>query len=362
LCEEEAMQRTVIMLLSVGLALALVSCEIAGGPAGEEELSDEVVAEAAESAMEVASLALAARWSGDYSGLSAYLAANDPDREVLAALEKHGVFAAAPAPKGVPGLPPFAGGAYMNGDVLVCKGSGSGISNLMEMILVRGYGHAGILNKELANAGAASVLSADIDYLTAFEPGRFALTYETYEGWRDGNDTVTVLRKAQGLGNLPAGFTKPFDDVYNGYHVGSVYAFFGYAGIEYGAFEPIPRIDSKYWYCSKTAWRVLHEASAGGIDSEQANFYFGADDKWRAFKDSLLYDLLKVYLYNKAPFAWWKWWKWSELERAAEAKLADALEELVTPDELRAWDGFGYAQPYGNTSYDATVWTGYTGY
>ena len=51
-------------------------------------------------------------------------------------------------------LPPYSPSLYANGDVLVCKGSGTLVSELMSQMLVRGYAHSGVLNADLAAAGA----------------------------------------------------------------------------------------------------------------------------------------------------------------------------------------------------------------
>jgi hypothetical protein len=197
-----------------------------------------------------------------------------------------------------------------------------------------------------------------VDYLqNYFQEGDHSLTYETYAGWKAGNDVVTVLRWNGGA--FPSGMYGEihalFDDIYAKpvNQGGTVYAFLGYLGTPYKAFEPIPRTDNHYWYCSKVAWRVFAGPEYQGPDIERADFYF-TNGKWTVFKNSLLYKLYVLCLI-KCGYPFWL------VPGQAQRKIQDVLARLVTPDELRASTLFGKVATYGDASLDK-CWDAFGGW
>jgi hypothetical protein len=318
------MKRTSILLcLAAALLLSAVACQ---PPAAADETS---LADAKAAAL--LSALVTADATGDYRPVEAILASDDVDGQLRAALVAHGALPQGPLAAvrltggGSPlPLPPYGPDAYHNGDVLLCKGSGTLVSALMRQTLVRGYGHAGIINTVLADAGADNcVLSSDADYILG---GGEALNYESLLDWA-GNDIVTVMRPVSAVPTIAANIM----DIANNRDGHTVYAFLGYLGTPYGSFQPIPRMDNDYWYCSKVPWRVYNDA---GVNVEDSAFYDescqGAQ-RWTPFRESLLYQTYLVYLFITNPFKSGSW-----RQAKADAQVRYVLQELITPDELRA--------------------------
>lgn len=330
-----------IRLAVAGLmVLALAACQQV---VLETEPEDAATVEAAEKSGELVESLTAANADGDFTEVEAILARDDPDGELRAALEEAGLLAVPgqerllTGAQGVPDLPPFTAAAYRHGDVLVSKGSGTLTSTLMDLALVRGYGHAGILDKELSEELAlvvedvAAVLSADVDYLTE---GGYAITLQTYDDWVADNDIVTVLRlpdSAYPVGE--PGSPSPLSVAIAAIAAkapGTEYAFLGYPGASVGSFEPIPKSDEHYWYCSKVPYAVYLQDGVA-VDIEQGDFYTG--ELWPAFRESLLYKIYAFYTRLCHPF-----WSSRRVRNAADGLVKEVLAELVTPDELRADD------------------------
>ena len=326
------MKKVLVWLCLVGLVLALTVCQQPTSPANEA--ASEVDAGARTS--EMINLIVESRATGDFTELEAMLAEDDSEGELRQILADQGVFSAAtPKQVNLLPLPSFTPEDYANGDVLVSRGSGGLTSTLMALILSQGYGHAGILNLDLAASGAC-ILSADVDYLTGEREA--AVNYETYSDWRTSNDIITVLGY-EGPGS-PEGIGQAIADLY-GSAPGTIYAFLGYPGASVGAFEPIEKGDEKYWYCSKVPWRVYNALPpAGTIDIEASGFYGqlaydGGPQRWELFKNSVMY---KIYLfYLKLQHPWWPLrWIVARADNGLWYAGDSILKELVSPDELRA--------------------------
>jgi hypothetical protein len=347
-------------LCLAALLLALSACQLVHGPEdGKNE--EQAVAEARLKTSEVVALIAEAKATGDFRALEEFLQGEDP--EVRALLEEHGVFQQPAAAKAItPDLPRFTnedGFEYANGDVLVSKGSGTAVSDIMSLVLVRGYSHAGILNQDLAEIDYESysgcVLSADVDYLTNSAKSG-ALNYESYHGWQANNSVVTVLRADE----APSGDWEEDGEVvrgdmyefFNGLDNGedTVYAFMGYPGTGFGCFEAIPADNNKYWYCSKVPYRVFLDTI--GTDIEAKEFYFDERyDRWTVFQDSLLFRLYKLYLWLTGTRWWW-------LTARANEGIKEALDVLITPDELRASNALQVQATFGESWFDDEVWDG----
>lgn len=313
-------------------------------------------------------LLVTAQATGDFSQVNAQAAADDPSGKLGSVVGEYETTARGllswlkptPPPEEVK-LPEFdateaiGGGTrplYENGDVLVCRGSSSPISNAMNLVLTAGYGHAGIFDEGIYEAtkeslgswDAYAILSADIDFLT--DPGpdadggqSWALNYETYRDWVTNNDIITVLHST--VGGQPGPHATA--NVYS-HHQGSIYTFIDLS------FNPINRDNNRAWYCSMVPWRAYHQSYEDGgtefdaVSIENAGFYGihqdasgvwqpdgNPDDKWTVFRSSLLYQVYKIYLWLQNPWS-------STLQARADRQLIQVLGELITPDELRTSD------------------------
>jgi hypothetical protein len=337
------MKRTAMLIALAAACFALtVACQPAA-VTGDDTSAADIKAAALMNAL------ITANATGDFAPVEQILARDDVNGELRAVLTAHGALPQGPfAPLSFTGggtplpLPPYNATLYSNGDVMLCKGSGTFVSEMMRQMLVRGYGHSGILNADLANAGADNcVLSSDADYITG---GGEALNYQSFLDWA-GNDIVTVLHATSPVPTI-AGNIGAIAANRDG---GTVYAFLGYLGTPYASFQSIPRMDNDYWYCSKVPWRVYNNA---GVNTEAAGFYdqaYQGAQRWTPFRESLLYQTYSVYVFITNPFKSSAWRK-----AKADAQVRSVLQELVTPDELRASPALtrAFTVTAGGVSYD----------
>jgi len=152
-----------LLFVLLGLSLLFVSCSQSVAPSQAE--IDNAVAKADTQSQKVVDLLA----DNDEKGLSDYLAAEDPEGDVAALVDAYKTKMSAAAFKaktGGAGIPLFNDpDSYNNGDVLVFQGDGSSWqAQLMSLVLVGTFGHAGVLDQGLANLydNSACVLSATI--------------------------------------------------------------------------------------------------------------------------------------------------------------------------------------------------------
>jgi len=327
------MMRKVLVLAAAVLALVIFSCQLHD----EEAQVVSAVETANAGAVDVLDLVIHAKAAQDFSALEDFLAEEDRDGELRALLAAEGVFAPPVQAKAIadyPGGPSFptsfADGAFANGDVLLSRSSGTWTSNLMSLVLNKGYGHGGILYQNLASEtdpNAGCVLSADLE----------GLNFQSYLEWQAA-DSIAVMRDNTSLGLADRDLTGVL------YEMPFPYTCYSFLLPE---FMPVTREDDYFWYCSKVPYRVYRDL---GEDIENSAFYELGDPggKWAELRDSLLYKVYKLYLTWSLP-----WWKWRQIPALADAQLRLVLGELVTPDELR-WSAekLEWIQTYGDDSPD----------
>ncbi|GEM_PF-6013516 len=311
------MKKVLILLLSCLAVFALfffvMSCSQQAGPSQGELNNAE--AKASEATQKVVDLLA----ENDNEALADYLATEDPSGEVAALVDSYKLEQAMAA-KDTTGVT-FDPADYENGDVLVFQGSGeSWQGNLMSLILVGTFGHAGVLDKDLADdiEGNASVLSATIDY------------DEETGTWINGlclQDPYELAAGSVAIGRFAAVSTDA-----------SIMAAYLLASEEWMAsnpslyaflhlnLDPVSRDDDLLWYCSKVPWRFYNDNF--GVNVEDAEFYF-EDGKWQAFQDTAFYKIYYALLRRFLPARWATY--------LANRKLKKVLRELITPDELWYW-------------------------
>jgi hypothetical protein len=323
------MKKAWVWVCALALLAALVACQQpVSPPAGEAD------ADAAAKTTALINAVVEGRATGDMSAVEAILQEDDPNGELREVLAESGALAPAAARSATNPLPledlwTTPGVGLQTGDVLVCRGSGTLSSNLMDLVLVNGYGHAGILDTSLLEpTGGHCILSADVDYL--LEGTGEALNYENFADWA-ANDVVTLLRPKTVVSDMKS----HIDDIAGFRNGHTVYAFLGYPGAVVGAFKAIPRTDPKYWYCSKVPWRVYDLA---GVNIEDSGFYFefldSTTQRWNVIQQSsVLYKVYVFYLKLLHP-----WWSLAKCANQAAVDIQAVLGDLISPDELRASD------------------------
>ena len=312
-------------LLIAGCAalLVLASCT---GPLAPPDDPVTSVAEMEEGAEETLRLLMEASMTGDRSELDAFLAANDPTGELTAIADE--VLAPPAVPRSLEGFdpPPFNDPIYGDGDVLVFKGSESLTAQLVDLIFINAYGHAGIVDRAMVESATELTPNTPV-VLSSTVPG--GVQYQTWEELYLTNDTWTLLSVPAVVpgATLEPGWGETFSAVYN--EETTMYSFL------HLNFTPVSREESFWWYCSKVPYRIWRDLSAfpytGLIELEYADLYEldDPDGAWTFQRSSILYQVYTCW-YTMLPRYLRRY------ARTPDQVLKEALAELVTPDELRA--------------------------
>jgi hypothetical protein len=148
--------------------------------------------------------------------------------------------------------------------------------------------------------------------------------YQTYDELYLANETWALLRVGDGV--LPDGWAADFVDDYN--VETTQYSFL------HLDFRPVSKDDEYWWYCSKVpyrVWRDFGETAGGNPVNVEAEDLYGLTDPeglWTIQRDSVLYKIYSCWYY-RLP----RWLR--RFARTPDEVLITALDELVTPDELR---------------------------
>jgi len=313
-----------MLIVAAIAALVLASCL---GPTGPDHTLQSV-AEMEEGAQETIDLLMEASASGDRTELDSFLRENDPSGELTAIADE--ALAASPSARWIdpyPPPPPFDESIYGDGDVLVFSGTGTITSLLFDLILINAYGHAGIVDRTMVDTATAYTSGTPCIVSSTLPEG---VRYQTYEELVTGNETWTLLSvsdNAPGV-SLAPGWGEAFTTAYPTDE--TAYSFL------HLDFRPVSREDSFWWYCSKVPYRVWRDLAmlppeVDRIELEATWLYELGDSEgiWTIQRQSILYRIY-AYWYNCLP-----WWM-RRHARTPDQVLVEALDELVTPDELRA--------------------------
>jgi hypothetical protein len=307
--------------------------------AGCSQLTPEIDVEAAKSAaLEETAEVLSLVVEGEEAELEAYLEENDPTGEIRAALEEdpgRGLFFPDPEPAPAPDWvsEPVATD-FLPGDVVLFEGMGTTWQgSLMDLVLVDAvYSHAGFVSR--IEGDEVIFVSASIETSPEGEQVN-GLCYQTLSALKETSGRIARLRYASVPPQLPVAaaafeyfyFVNPAPP--------TLYSFILLDPDQ--LLRPVPKDDPFWWYCSKVPWvlYLLDPATLSlresNLDIEGAAYYF-TDDRWKDQRASLLYRILFISLKFKTG-SWWT------ARRVADAVLREVLDELVSPDELRAGAG-----------------------
>jgi len=329
-----------LLFVLLGVSLFFFSCSLSVAPSQTD--IDNAVAKADTQSQKVVDLLA----DNDEKGLNDYLAAVDPEGAVASLIDAHKVTRSAVAPEvgtSVAEIPDFSDpDSYNNGDVLVFQGDGSSWqAQLMSLVLVGTFGHAGVLDQGLAiaNTNNACVLSA-------------TTAQDENGNWINGlcmQDQSELMATCLTLGRFSVSDVSPeaiptaLSSTEN--WMASAPSLYSFLHLN---LEPVSRDDNLLWYCSKVPWRFYNDNFDKNI--EEAGFYFGNDDKWKAMRSTTLYQIYYAFLLKILPSRWSSW-----AGILADEKLKRVLNELITPDELWYRSGNVDKVTYGYPLTD--VWT-----
>jgi hypothetical protein len=348
--------KKVLLIVSAVFMVLLAGCYSPVGSSGDDPEDAVAVAQAGEKTTDVLNTALQAMGTGDYTKLNALLAAEDPQGDLAAILARHGVFGQG-ATKSFSDMPIvdmphfWNGDYYTNGDVLLCRGSGNPVANLMQAILPKGYGHAGVLWKP---ADMPPIDSFPCVITAELALDAVGVSFQTWDEW-NANDSVCVMRWGD-VASRPDSVTfttaiGTFADVFIGR---TLYAFLQ----PLSPFQPVSKGDNLLWYCSKVAYRLYGYLLSTPEQSIEGSDFYGADpantgQRWAQFTylsgtPSLMYEVYWWYLRVTRPFKSKAW-----ITNTANKQLVFVLGELVTPDELRWSPNLTRMWLFGSTAPEA---------
>ena len=259
-----------------------------------------------------------AYFTGDLSELKQFVAEKDTEGIIRDILKEKGIDLEAPRMRimgGTIDLPGFDDPTHFeDGSVLLSRTVGSTTSDLLASIIPGIYTHCGLLDQDLYtsnDADAGCIITADLS----------GVTYETWNDWANYDGTSKIVTKLNVKAD-PGVWPQPWQ-LYRAqrwirWYMGwTIYSFLKLN------LDPVSRWDPIRWYCSKTVWRVLNRRGLD-LDVENVDLYTTADmyqneNSPYYVRSSILYQLLKKYVG----------------EYIAEKKLWAALEECITPDEIR---------------------------
>ena len=269
-----------------------------------------------------------AHFTGDLSELKQFVAEKDTEGIIRGVLKEKGIDLKAPRmwiTGGSVGLFPFdnsQGGNFEDGSVLLSRTVGSTTSDLLASIIPCIYTHSGLLDQELYTGNdAGCIVTADLS----------GVTYESWNDWNNFDGTGKIVTKLN-VEKVHGVWPKPWQ-LYRAqrwirWYLGwTIYSFLKLN------LDPVSRWDPIRWYCSKTVWRVLNRRGLD-LDVENTDWYGSSlQEALYNVRDSILYVLVERFLGRDK----------------AEEKLLAALDECITPDEIRfATTTFGYPLDIGS--------------
>jgi hypothetical protein len=317
------------MILNTG------SCTTRTDLSNDDEINLAIV-QAEDKTQKVIDLIIESHLTGDNSGIHQFLAKEDLDGEVENIIKDHETTTpfGVSNPLNLYDWPDTS--QFVDGDVVLFRGSGQTWQNQLIRIIYTGfYHHAGIFDSGIADLlrdEDASIITATLDY------GVTGLHFQT---WGELTLTSSAIARLQ--------YEQYPDDLlesvafYRDYTINrrTVYSFL------HRNLNPVNRFHPIKWYSSKVPWRVYWRA---GMNIENNAFYelwtddgkWNYDGRWIEMRASIFYRLyywiLKYFLpYHLKPYA----------RHFSDFKLRRVLDELITPDELRAYENISSVQHWG---------------
>lgn len=275
----------------------------------EENEKEIAMAKAQAMTAQVIDQAYKAYFTGDLTEFREFLDERDSGRVVRRLLEKNGIDIDTPRIRILTGLglPLFDQFPFSDGDVLLSGTKGS----IIGWVIPGYYTHCGVLDQELyTGPDAGCVITANLE----------GVTYETYNDWNAGtwDEKIVTQLRVENISKWRMNWAQ--NSIMRWYQGWTIYAFLKLN------LDPVSRWDPWRWYCSKTVWRVFKKA---GVDLENAGYYFTTP--------GLIEDIMENSGLYQLYFAFLKALGFSESEAQAMAteKLVNALDECITPDEIR---------------------------
>jgi hypothetical protein len=315
-------------------AFVLWSCSLTNEVPLDDPEVQKAVQEAEQKTMEVIDLLVEAKATGESKGVDQFLEQEDPDGEIAALLEDYGGGVTIPMPRGlgmIQGSWPPLLEDFVDGDVVLFIGNGTSWQNMiMTLVYVCDYHHAGVFDAELAD-----LMMDDTCFISAtIDEGVNGLCFQRLEDLVATSAVMTRLIYSEIPPALALGV-----DYYRSYtqSVPTLYAFL------HLNLDPVSRWNPFLWYCSKVPWRVYWESGEMNIENNDLYELNDKNGKWTENRDTLFYQLYFKMLKCMLP-SWAE--KWAGY--LADKKLRRILNELITPDELRAYvqDADNWVDPY----------------
>lgn len=292
------------------LAVSLVCFGLLGFDIQNEDEVDPAIAQAQAKTAQFVGMVYQAYFTGDMSELKEYLEQKDTDGIVRDLMKKNRIRLGNLRVRRMGtngGTLPF--GEFTDQTILLSATEGS----IIFLVLPGMYTHCGSFDEqqydnENPDPNHGCIITANLD----------GVTYETPSEWYYGDcKMVSWLKPKIGVSSWRLNWAQ--NSIMRWYQGWTIYSFLKLN------LDPVSRWDPWRWYCSKTVWRVFKKA---GLDVENTHYYDDITIVSNIMNNSVLYKLyigllIKLGIDPEAATA------------MAYEKLINALDECITPDEIR---------------------------
>ncbi len=289
------------------LAVSLVCFGLLGFNIQNEEEVDPAIAQAQAKTAQFVDMVYRAYFTGDMSELKEYLEQNDTEGIVRDLMKKNRIRLGTSRVRRMETagqILPF--GDFTDRTVLLSATEGS----IIFLVLPGMYTHCGSFDKQkyaATDPDQGCIITANLD----------GVTYETPSEWYYGDGKMVSRLEAQGVNSWRLNWAQ--NSIMRWYQGWTIYSFLKLN------LDPVSRWGPWRWYCSKTVWRVFKKA---GLDVENTHYYDDPTIVSNIMDNSLLFQLYKGLLIKLGIDP-------GVAQAMAKEKLINALDECITPDEIR---------------------------
>ena len=291
------------------LAVFLVCFGLLGFDIQNEEEVDPAIAQAQAKTAQFVDMVYRAHFTGDMSELKEYLEQKDTDGIVRNLMKKNRIRLDTPRVRRMQATGgttlPF--GEFSDQTILLSATKGS----IIFLVIPGMYTHCGSLDFDKYNGDdldQGCIITANLD----------GVTYETPSEWNSGVGIDKMVSRLEPNNEL-SGLNWAQNSIMRWYQGWTIYSFLKLN------LDPVSRWGPWRWYCSKTVWRVFKKA---GLNVENTHYYDNPNIVSNIMDNSLLFQLYKGLLIKLGIDP-------ETAHAMAYEKLINALDECITPDEIR---------------------------
>ena len=304
------MRKKLFLGAALVLAVSLVCFGLLGFDIQNEDEVDPAIAQAQAKTAQFVDMVYRAHFTGDMSELKEYLEQKDTDGIVRDLMEKNRIRLGTPRVRRMEATGTLPFGDFTDKTILLSATEGS----IIYLVLPGMYTHCGSFDEQkyaATDPNQGCIITANLD----------GVTYETPSEWNNGvgfDKTVIRLEPNNRVSSWRLNWAQ--NSIMRWYQGWTIYSFLKLN------LDPVSRWGPWRWYCSKTVWRVFKKA---GLNVENAQYYNeNTEIVTNIMDNSVLFQLYKGLLIKLGIDP-------GVAQAMAYNKLINALDECITPDEIR---------------------------